>query len=94
MNERPACGWLRQRSKHACRPGSPKVRGLAPARRRSHVPRRAETGRIASYGNHEIVLVKSRLGECLTRQNRFDEAEPLVVESFPKLEDTYGSRDP
>lgn len=39
-------------------------------------------------------LTKGALGECLTTQKRFDEAEPFLLESFTSLERSQGADNP
>ena len=39
-------------------------------------------------------LAKSALGECLTTQKRFEEAEPLLLESYENLKNSQGSDNP
>jgi serine/threonine protein kinase len=41
-----------------------------------------------------IALAKDALGECLTTQRRFDEAEPLLLESYSTLDARLGRHDP
>jgi len=41
-----------------------------------------------------IALAKDALGECLTTQKRFAEAEPLLIESYTTLDSKLGQRDP
>jgi serine/threonine protein kinase len=41
-----------------------------------------------------IAVAKEALGECLTTQKRFAEAEPLLVESYNTLNSHLGQRDP
>ncbi|HEV7860888.1 MAG TPA: serine/threonine-protein kinase [Pyrinomonadaceae bacterium] len=41
-----------------------------------------------------VALAKDALGECLTTQKRFNEAEPLLVESYTTLDSQLGQRDP
>ncbi|MCA9256568.1 MAG: tetratricopeptide repeat protein, partial [Phycisphaerales bacterium] len=39
-----------------------------------------------------IALAQSTLGECLTSQKRFDEAAPLVVDSYGVIESSAGEK--
>jgi eukaryotic-like serine/threonine-protein kinase len=41
-----------------------------------------------------VALAKDALGECLTSEGRFAEAEPLLTESYETLERRLGPRDP
>jgi serine/threonine-protein kinase len=41
-----------------------------------------------------IALARGALGECLTTQQRFNEAEPLLTESYYMLNSKLGARDP
>jgi tetratricopeptide (TPR) repeat protein len=41
-----------------------------------------------------VAIAKGALGECLTTQKRFDEAEPLLNESYAALNTRLGQRDP
>ena len=41
-----------------------------------------------------VAVANSALGECLTTQKRFAEAEPLLVESYASLKSRLGQRDP
>jgi serine/threonine-protein kinase len=41
-----------------------------------------------------VGVANSALGECLTTQKRFAEAEPLLVESYTALKSRLGQRDP
>jgi eukaryotic-like serine/threonine-protein kinase len=41
-----------------------------------------------------VGVANSALGECLTTQKRFTEAEPLLVESYAALRSRLGQRDP
>ncbi len=43
--------------------------------------------------NYQLALGKSLLGESLTRQGRFEEAESPLMESAPIIEKTYGPQD-
>jgi serine/threonine protein kinase len=45
-------------------------------------------------GHYWIAVAQGALGECLARQKRFDEAEPLLVESYAVLDSSLGQRDP
>jgi hypothetical protein len=41
-----------------------------------------------------VALANSALGECLTIQQRYDEAEPLVVGSYESLKNSQGTNNP
>ncbi len=41
-----------------------------------------------------VALAKSALGECLAIQGRFDEAEPLLLESYQSLNRSQGAQNP
>lgn len=41
-----------------------------------------------------VALAKSALGECLAIQERFDEAEPLLLESYQSLNRSQGAQNP
>ena len=41
-----------------------------------------------------IAVAQDALGECLTTQKRYDEAEPLLVESYRTLNSKLGQHDP
>ena len=41
-----------------------------------------------------VAVANGALGECLTTQKRFSEAEPLLVESYASLNSRLGQRDP
>ena len=41
-----------------------------------------------------VAVANDALGECLTNQKRFGEAEPLLVESYATLNTSLGPRDP
>jgi serine/threonine-protein kinase len=41
-----------------------------------------------------VAIAAGALGECLTTQKRFGEAEPLLVESYTRLNSRLGQRDP
>jgi tetratricopeptide (TPR) repeat protein/tRNA A-37 threonylcarbamoyl transferase component Bud32 len=43
---------------------------------------------------YELALTQSALGECLSAQRRYAEAEPLLVESHATLDSRFGARDP
>jgi serine/threonine protein kinase len=45
-------------------------------------------------GHFWIGLAQGALGECLATQQRFSEADPLLVDSYNNLAQTLGSRDP
>jgi serine/threonine-protein kinase len=45
-------------------------------------------------GHYFTSLAKGALGECLTIQRRFDEAEPLLVESYTELRNSQGPQNP
>jgi tetratricopeptide (TPR) repeat protein len=40
----------------------------------------------------DVLITESVLGECLTAQNRFAEAEPLIVGSYERLKATLGEK--
>ena len=40
--------------------------------------------------NYLLAQANSVLGECLLKQDRLDEAAPLLLESTPIIERTYG----
>jgi len=44
-------------------------------------------------GHWQLATSRSVLGECLARQRRFAEAEPLVVESYEALKAFRGEQD-
>jgi tetratricopeptide (TPR) repeat protein len=48
----------------------------------------AAPGHVGAAGTRGV------LGECLTLQNRFEEAEPLLLESYHALEQRLGGKDP
>ncbi|MGI8640222.1 MAG: tetratricopeptide repeat protein [Pyrinomonadaceae bacterium] len=39
-------------------------------------------------------MANSALGECLTTQRRFDEAESLLLESYENLKNSQGAENP
>ena len=41
-----------------------------------------------------VAVANDALGECLTNQKRFEEAEPLLVESYATLNSRLGPTDP
>lgn len=41
-----------------------------------------------------VLLTEGALGECLTAQNRFAEAEPLIIDSCENLKATQGEKNP
>jgi eukaryotic-like serine/threonine-protein kinase len=45
-------------------------------------------------GHFWVAVANGALGECLTTQKRFAEAEPLLVESYASLKSRLGQRDP
>jgi tetratricopeptide (TPR) repeat protein len=45
-------------------------------------------------GHFWIAVANSALGECLTTEKRFAEAEPLLLESYTALNSRLGQRDP
>src|SRR5450432_3136667 len=45
-------------------------------------------------GHFWVAVANDALGECLTNQKRFAEAEPLLVESYATLNTSLGPRDP
>jgi hypothetical protein len=52
--------------------------------------------RVASLpaGHYWVAAAKGALGECLTTQKRYPEAETLLNESYASLKDRLGPRDP
>lgn len=52
--------------------------------------------RADTYGEHYYytALTKAALGECLTTQKRFEEAEPLLIESYNDLKASQGEQNP
>ena len=44
-------------------------------------------------GHWQIADLESRLGACLTRLGRYEEAEPLLVQRYAELEDVLGTTD-
>ncbi len=47
-----------------------------------------------SVAHFWVAVANSALGECLTTQKRYAEAEPLLVESYTILNSRLGQRDP
>ena len=45
-------------------------------------------------GHFWVALAKGALGECLLTQRRFEEAEPLLRESFESLKNVQGEQNP
>ncbi len=45
-------------------------------------------------GHYWIALANSALGECLTIEKRYTEAEPLLIESYNDLKASQGERHP
>ncbi|CAN5561922.1 hypothetical protein BH10ACI3_BH10ACI3_09120 [soil metagenome] len=45
-------------------------------------------------GHFWVAVAKSALGECLATENRFVEAEPLLLESYETLNTSQGARNP
>jgi len=45
-------------------------------------------------GHFWIALANGALGECLTAQLRYDEAEPLLLESYKSLKSSQGATNP
>ena len=41
-----------------------------------------------------VALAKSALGECLTIEKRYHEAEPLLLESYGSLKNSQGADNP
>jgi eukaryotic-like serine/threonine-protein kinase len=41
-----------------------------------------------------IAVANSALGECLTTQKRYKEAEPLLLESYESLKNSQGANNP
>jgi serine/threonine protein kinase/uncharacterized protein HemY len=48
----------------------------------------------AAPGHVGAAGTRGALGECLTLQNRFEEAEPLLLESYHAVEQRLGGKDP
>ncbi len=44
--------------------------------------------------NFWVALANDALGECLTVQGRYDEAEPLLLQSYESLKSSQGARNP
>jgi serine/threonine-protein kinase len=51
-------------------------------------------GKTFPAGDVRVPLIESALGECLTAQNRFAEAEPLVVHAYETLKAGQGEKSP
>jgi len=45
-------------------------------------------------GHYWVALANSALGECLTIEKRYDEAEPLLLESYESLKSSQGASNP
>ena len=41
-----------------------------------------------------VALANDALGECLTTQGRYDEAEPLLLQSYESLKSSQGANNP
>jgi hypothetical protein len=41
-----------------------------------------------------VALANGALGECLTTQGRYDEAEPLLLHSYESLKSSHGTNNP
>jgi hypothetical protein len=44
-------------------------------------------------GHWQTAVAESVLGRCLISLKRYDEAEPLLVESYPIIKSNFGDRD-
>jgi hypothetical protein len=45
-------------------------------------------------GHYWVALVNSALGECLTIEKRYSEAEPLLLETYESLKSSQGASNP
>lgn len=45
-------------------------------------------------GHYWVALANSALGECLTIEKRYDDAEPLLLESYETLKSSQGANNP
>jgi hypothetical protein len=45
-------------------------------------------------GHYWVALANSALGECLTIEKRYNEAEPLLIESYEDLKASQGQTNP
>ncbi|MDP9253750.1 MAG: tetratricopeptide repeat protein [Verrucomicrobiota bacterium] len=45
-------------------------------------------------GHYWVALANSALGECLTIEKRYNEAEPLLLESYESLKSSQGAINP
>jgi serine/threonine-protein kinase len=50
--------------------------------------------RLLPAGHQNIAVVEGALGECLTTQKRFTEAEPLLLRSYSEMKSNLGEQDP